>query len=82
MFVKRHGFSPRKARHIDPSRAAAGSSSDSIIYYFELLKREIEHLGILGHPERLWNCDEKGWSKQQALQQPVLVTVGKPQVTV
>ena len=25
--------------------------------------------------------DEKGWSKQQSLQQPVLVSKGKPQVT-
>ena len=79
-FIKRHKFAPRKARHVDPSRAAAGGSSDTIIEYHQLIKREIDSLQLNDHPECIWNADEKGWSKQQALQQPVLVTVGKQQV--
>ena len=79
-FVKRHKFSPRKPRHIEPARAAAGDSLTRIIDYHELLTKEIDVLELQDHPECIWNADEKGWSKQQALQQPVLVSVGKQQV--
>lgn len=40
----------------------------------------MEMLNITDKPEVVWNVDEKGWSKQQCLQRPLLVSQGKTQV--
>ena len=65
---------------MDRARLVAGTSGHVLIDYFQLLKTQIENNNLEDHPSRIWNMDEKGWSKQQSLQKPVLVTKGKPQV--
>ena len=79
-FAARHNFSARKSRQLDRARVAAGASPQIIIHYFNMLLNKIQALDLTQKPQCVWNVDEKGWSKQQALQQPVLVTKGKPQV--
>ena len=80
-FLKRHNFSQRKARQEHQSRSVAAASSDLILDYFRLLLETYDKLHLHDHPEAVWNLDEKGWSKQQAMQQPVIATKGKPQVS-
>ena len=79
-FKKRHNFSTRKARYVERARTVAGATSDMIIEYFKLLEETYKRLNLSDKPNHVWNLDEKGWSKQQALQQPVFVSKGKPQV--
>ena len=79
-FARRYNFSPRKPRHVERARAVAAASPTMIIEYFTLLTNKINQLNLISKPQCIWNCDEKGWSKQQALQRPILVTKGKAQV--
>ena len=79
-FAKRHVFSHRKAREVERVRAVAAASPEVIVEYFEMLDDDLTSLDLKMKPAQRWNCDEKGWSKQQALQQCVLCTKGKPQV--
>ena len=79
-FRRRHNFSTRKPRHVERSRLVACSTPENIIGYFNILTKEVTEMELTNKPERIWNMDEKGGSKQQSLQQPVLVSTGKPQV--
>ena len=79
-FRRRLKFSTRKPRHVERSRLAACSTPENIIGYFSILEKEFTEMGLTDKPHRIWNMDEKGWSKQKSLQQPVLVSTGKPQV--
>ena len=81
-FTKRHRFSARKSRQLDAGRAAAAASSDSIADFISLVGEVFTKTSVNEAPTRIWNMDEKGWSKQQVLQQPVLSAVGKPQVII
>ena len=79
-FARRYNFSPRKPRHGAVARTVAAASPTLIIEYFTLLTNKINQLNLTSKPQCIWNCDEKGWSKQQGLQRPVLVTKGQAQV--
>ena len=56
------------------------ASSDLILDYFKLLVETFDKLHLHNYPEVIWNLDEKGWSNQQAMQQSVIATEGKPEV--
>ena len=70
----------REPQHIHATQAAVASSPALIIEYFDLLSDKISGLNPTENLHCVWNFDDKGWSKQQALQQSVLVTRGKPQM--
>ena len=77
-----HNFSQRKARQEHQSRSVTAASSDLILDYFGMLVETSDKLHLNDYPEAVWNLDEKGWSKQQVMQQPVIATKRKPQVIV
>ena len=79
-FVKNNGFAARKARQVDVGRLQCASDAAVIRHYIGMLIKLLTDLNLLDKPECIHNCDEKGWSKQQQLQQPVIVTRGRRQV--
>ena len=75
-FCKKQNFLAKKTRQIDRGRAHAANDPSTLMEFFKLLKEEMPW----SNPNTIWNVDEKGWSKQQAIQRPAIVTKGKPQV--
>lgn len=59
-FLKRHPeLNERNPEKQDRARSRMANTT-VMDQYFQLLQKEVTRLGLEGHPERIFNCDETG----------------------
>ena len=78
-FVNTNGFTVSKAHQVYVGRSQCASDAAIIRKYMGMLDKRLTKLNLLDRPDLIHNCAEKGWSKQQQMQQPVIPTES-PQV--
>ena len=57
-FLKRHKLSLKKGDQMQLARKNVTSDLFVVYGYYEMLKKEVESLGIQKRPECFYNCDE------------------------
>ncbi|XP_053400930.1 uncharacterized protein LOC128557557 [Mercenaria mercenaria] len=63
-FLERHGLSDRLAENI--SKARASMSTPAVVdEFFEFFREVMTQYDLLDKPERIFNCDETGWTGKE-----------------
>ena len=65
-FMKRHRLNLKKGGQMQIARKSVTSDPFVIYGFYEMLKKEMDRLGIADRPECLYNCDESGFPSDQS----------------